>query len=732
MILIFHQRKLDQIKEYKGHIMSNYRKMSVSIVLAISFLMAACGASGAVPKGVLATCDSIIRIFVDYSDGSASTGTGFVVQENKNVTYIVTNHHVAVADDPISVSILLNSDTVINASVVASDENRDLAVLKVSYPLGMKPLKLKNGTVEKGDAIFAIGFPGAADIFTNSIAMNREDSTITNGIISAIRNVKITEFGNEVEIIQISAPINHGNSGGPVLDQHGNVIGISTYSVSDSQGINGAISVNELINFLNENDISYASARDNYNIIAYVLPVIVGLTLLTILGVMVIKKRRGRRIVSIEENTMIGSNEDSEQTFEYGNDAINQEEEQKPIRKGFRGVSVVIATIFLVVFGVGSFMGFKQAEKHLGTTQYSRVDSLFMNAAAIFNKKLEKYVSGLDLLEIRQYDEAKEKFKTVSGYRDSDRLALECDYRKGQEQLSMGEYDAAEKTFSFLGDYSDSEEMVREVKYQKAINYALKEEYTSAIELLSELKNDNYKDSKQRWLEVRYLAAWKAYKTDDVAKTLDELQSLSDDGYDVPRTDFEDILAEMYNRAMEWYYSNDLDQVVQASSYFSKLSKKKYKDTATYDFMSREKMAFLDDLQSHVSKNETVVKLRTQRAQNIFVDANPVVWLIDYIGIADASKMIVGSNNYAAFFLDGEWESTDGKYYFTMDKETQDIKYNMPTISRDGTYKFDMGSFITYNNNKEYNDFEFYVIEENCIDVYCYATGKTIRLYRYQ
>ncbi|HEX4637518.1 MAG TPA: DegQ family serine endoprotease [Rhizomicrobium sp.] len=147
-----------------------------------------------------------------------SLGSGFVIDPSG---YIVTNNHVIEDSDQITVS--LQDGTQMPAKVVGRDTKTDLALLKVAPK---KPLpSTKFGDSEKariGDWVIAIGDPFGIG------------STVTAGIISA-RNRNINA-GPYDDFIQTDAPINRGNSGGPLFDMEGNVIGINSQIYTPSGG----------------------------------------------------------------------------------------------------------------------------------------------------------------------------------------------------------------------------------------------------------------------------------------------------------------------------------------------------------------------------------------------------------------------------------------------------------------------------------------------------------------
>ena len=147
-----------------------------------------------------------------------SLGSGFIIDPSG---YIVTNNHVIEGADQISVT--LNDGTTLLAKLIGRDEKTDLALLKVAP---RKPLPSAHfgdsDSARIGDWVIAIGNPFGLG------------STVTAGIVSA-RNRDI-EAGPYDDFIQTDAPINRGNSGGPLFDMNGNVVGVNSAIYSPSGG----------------------------------------------------------------------------------------------------------------------------------------------------------------------------------------------------------------------------------------------------------------------------------------------------------------------------------------------------------------------------------------------------------------------------------------------------------------------------------------------------------------
>ena len=157
---------------------------------------------------------------------TGSTGTGVILSPDG---YIVTNAHVV--DGAGSISVLLTDDRILEAALIGSDEISDLAVLQVEAE-DLTPAKFGDSTqLRVGDTVAAIGDPLGV----------KYRGTYTDGIVSAI-NRDVDMDGRTMTLIQTNAALNSGNSGGPLINCYGQVIGINTMKIgafTDSAGVEG-------------------------------------------------------------------------------------------------------------------------------------------------------------------------------------------------------------------------------------------------------------------------------------------------------------------------------------------------------------------------------------------------------------------------------------------------------------------------------------------------------------
>lgn len=171
-----------------------------------------------------ATAPSVVQVVARTSfpgSGSAGfgTGTGWVWDQSR---HIVTNHHVIAGAN--AVAVRLSTGELVEADVIGTAPQYDLAVLRTRAPLEAAPLALgASQDLQVGQAVFAIGNPFGLE------------GSLTSGIVSALNRNLPTREGREIlGLVQTDAAINPGNSGGPLLDSAGRVVGVNTAIVSPS------------------------------------------------------------------------------------------------------------------------------------------------------------------------------------------------------------------------------------------------------------------------------------------------------------------------------------------------------------------------------------------------------------------------------------------------------------------------------------------------------------------
>ena len=191
-----------------------------------------------------------VAIVRNYQNNElAGFGTGFVYKEDDKYDYLITNHHVIDGADEIKV--VNNNDQSVDAKLLGSDELSDLAVLSIDESAVMDVATFgKSEDVEVGDTVFTVGTPLG----------NEYKGTVTKGILSGknrLVSVDTTSGGFVMEVLQTDAAINSGNSGGPLCNANGQVVGITSLKlVAESvEGMGFAIPI--------EVALSYAEKLEN-------------------------------------------------------------------------------------------------------------------------------------------------------------------------------------------------------------------------------------------------------------------------------------------------------------------------------------------------------------------------------------------------------------------------------------------------------------------------------------
>ena len=160
---------------------------------------------------------SVVMVAVAIDEEKASIGTGVILTEDG---YVVTNAHVIAGG--LSAWVALDTGEVLDAELVGFDSNEDLALLKLVDGQGLPAARLGDSDAcVVGDQVYAIGKPLGVEL----------RGTLTNGLISAIDR-QVTMEGRVMTMLQTTAALNNGNSGGPLINDQGQVIGINTMKMS--------------------------------------------------------------------------------------------------------------------------------------------------------------------------------------------------------------------------------------------------------------------------------------------------------------------------------------------------------------------------------------------------------------------------------------------------------------------------------------------------------------------
>ena len=257
------------------------KKRIVSLALTVILLLA-------VPLTASADFDPetrnsvvVVETCLELDAGTVSFGWGtgfFVGEEGQDPMYLITNHHViepflesgegelvqaetteGVLTGRSKIRVFYDSDDFEEAYPVAYDEIKDLAVLKLGAATSKRtPLPLCSPTDNMvGSTIYAVGYPGLAEnVFADATTTwGPSDVSVTSGSIRRL----LTTSGTGQMRLQIDCVIRHGNSGGPLVNEDGQVLGIAVSSVSDEEdsSMYYGVNIDEVIPYLKQYDVPY-------------------------------------------------------------------------------------------------------------------------------------------------------------------------------------------------------------------------------------------------------------------------------------------------------------------------------------------------------------------------------------------------------------------------------------------------------------------------------------------
>ena len=166
-----------------------------------------------------------------------ASGSGFIISEDG---YIVTNYHVVEYADKYgyNMTVTLFDGTEYEAKIAGTEGNNDLAIVKIEAT-GLTPATLgESSSIRVGDTVYAVGNPLGDLTFT-----------MTTGTVTALnREVTTSEYSGSIEMLQIDAAVNEGNSGGPLYNKEGKVIGVVSAKSSGTgiEGIGFAIPIDDV------------------------------------------------------------------------------------------------------------------------------------------------------------------------------------------------------------------------------------------------------------------------------------------------------------------------------------------------------------------------------------------------------------------------------------------------------------------------------------------------------
>lgn len=254
---------------------SKKNKNNTGVVLIVSILLSfVCGMIGAylisqtvsveqvvknittselVENSISSSVDKVYNstvVITAYAKGKPiSTGTGFIYKKSGKFAYIMTNNHVIDGADSVQIE-FNDNDKKIDAKIVGGDKYADIAVLTIDDSDDYKIVEIGDSEALKlGDTIFTVGTPMGANY----------KGTVTKGILSGkdrMVDVSVTTSAAAdyyMKVLQIDAAVNPGNSGGPLCDVSGNVIGVISLKIVENtvEGMGFAIPIEDALKYAN-------------------------------------------------------------------------------------------------------------------------------------------------------------------------------------------------------------------------------------------------------------------------------------------------------------------------------------------------------------------------------------------------------------------------------------------------------------------------------------------------
>lgn len=308
-------------------------RLSKTIIISAAVVMTSLLSISLYPRGASALeiqklRKGVVRV-ICLGPGGISFGTGFVINESGN---IITNHHViAAAENGGDIKILTDDlaeelkpeierkfgnrvdpnvgvvtdklqieilkfilPKLPDASIKWSDDTRDLAILMSGRLEGASPLELSGSDlVSEGQKAYALGYPGISDKVgvTAFLTLKTFDGIIASKEFNSACGVKV---------YQITAEISPGNSGGPLVTEQGEVIGINSFHIGSQSGATSryAIQIDELVSELDRQDIDYALVSGSPRFIILLFPVFVLAMLAGSVAVILVAKQKGHLTLS--------------------------------------------------------------------------------------------------------------------------------------------------------------------------------------------------------------------------------------------------------------------------------------------------------------------------------------------------------------------------------------------------------------------------------------------------
>lgn len=736
----------------------------LAVALPIFTFMAATAASS-VPDAVIRAADSVVRIRAEYTnDTGYATGTGFVIGSDDQGTLVVTNHHV-IEGDLLRIDVYVNETSPVAAEIAADSTQMDLCVLRIPKTTDIPSAVLAAEDVQRGDAVYAVGFPAAADALSDTALYNSSAATITDGIVSAERQYSLESYAAPVRLLQINVDINAGNSGGPLFNADGEVVGINTLGVLDSSGINGAIHAAELQKLLMMHGLQPTGPTQPH-LYLYIGGAVLGLAAV-LAAVFLLRRRKMRKkpaamlhpavydtAAPTESDLAAGESpfgaadaapvptevraisaeppaaQKTPETTPMKQAAVPAEtaassagqpilpkktsnaadpsvaQVTRPAKRAAFPVFVCCTAAALLLFLGAYIFGCSRAGTLVTEGRYREAKrSLLLPAVTVLHDpQLVQYVQAGEQMLLYRYEQAATAFASLGNYRSAAALALEAQSLYAAQLADTDRFEEALAICEALAEqkYPHSMELSLDIRYRYAAYLLYEEnEYSRASVLFSALARQNYRDSAVMEEETAYL--W-ALALAEEEKYVEAYQKLAFIPTYADVADLQQALADtIHQLGAEDYCAGDYSG-----------ARRQFECIRPYGYSDGYLTLCAVHLRPHLNVPQKAASL------------------LESFYLEDASRLLVSTPAFAAQFVNGRWWSADGSKWFEMDAASAQAQYRLP----DGGYRtdrYDIRDGIYYlqmSDGSELAAFWLNPLSPDSMEIYCYLTNESVIVYR--
>lgn len=439
-------------------------------VAAAAILLTCAGVvlAAGTPKAVLRARNGVVRIFTTAGEELVS-GTGFAISNGSEGAVIVTNYHVIEGGD--SSELYYDGRGPVALEVVATSPAQDIAVLRTAGEIqDLTPLPLGE-KISVGEEVYALGYPASADLLSMQQLTGIDQMTVTNGIVSALQSAQsVGTMERPVRIIQTNTAINSGNSGGPLLDRAGRVVGINTLKVTmeNVDGTNASVYVSELREFLELQGIGYKT--DHSLLILGVVGGVAAVAVVVLLLILLLRRAAGRSPLSRRgQPAQRSANAELEGQIPLFEPA--EEKGHRTTRHSRQGRVLIgiAAAVLLLIGGAGWFAArtlgaYREIRSGWDSQNYQQVTAACRRApwlSLFTDKKIITYSEAMALVQNYQPEEAIPLFEQLGDYLDTEAQLEKANRYLSAEQSDrlLEKYDA----YRQLGDYLDSSQKLQQL-----------------------------------------------------------------------------------------------------------------------------------------------------------------------------------------------------------------------------------------------------------------------------